>query len=58
MKIWYFYCQYKASDMGTNRLSYNIFDLRHVSKSSYIVAEEKQNVHIFIQVSKQRKWKM
>ena len=24
--------QYKASGLGTNRISYKIFDLRHVSK--------------------------
>ena len=35
----------------------NIFDLCHVSKSSCTLLEEKQNVHIFIQVAKQRKWK-
>ena len=33
MKIWYFYGQYKAKiGLGTNEKSYNIFDLRHMSK--------------------------
>ena len=54
MKIWYFHGQYKANGLGTNKISYNIFDLRHVSK---VAAKEKQNAHIFILVSKRRKWK-
>ena len=32
MKIWYFHGQYKANGLGTNKISHNIFDLRHVSK--------------------------
>ena len=32
MKIWYFHGQYKASGLETNKISCNIFDLRHVSK--------------------------
>ena len=32
MKIWNFHGQYKANGLGTNKISYNIFDLRHVSK--------------------------
>ena len=32
MKTWYFHGQCKASGLGTNKISYNIFDLRHVSK--------------------------
>ena len=31
MKIWYFYGQYKASGLGTNKVSY-ISNLRHMSK--------------------------
>ena len=36
MKIWYCHGQYKASGLGTNKVSYNIFDLRHVSKSTFV----------------------
>ena len=32
MKIWYFLGQYKANGLGTKKISYNVFDLRHVSK--------------------------
>ena len=32
MKLWYVHGQYKASGLGTNRISYNIFDLRKVIK--------------------------
>ena len=32
MKIWYVHGQYKASGLGTNRISYNIFDLSQVMK--------------------------
>ena len=32
MKIWYDHGQYKASGLGTNRISYNIFDLSQVMK--------------------------
>ena len=32
MKIWYFHGKYKANGLGTTKISYNIFDLRHVSK--------------------------
>ena len=32
MKIWYVHGQYKASGLGTNRISYNIFDLGQVMK--------------------------
>ena len=34
MKIWYFYGQYKANGLGTKKKSYNIFDLRHLSKAA------------------------
>ena len=56
MEIWYFHGQYEANGLGNNEISYNIFDLRHVSKVAAQL-EEKQNVHVFIQVPKQRKWK-
>ena len=32
MKIQYLHCQYKANGPGTNKVFYNIFYLRHVSK--------------------------
>ena len=31
MKIWYFHGQYITDGVGTNEISYNIFDLRHMS---------------------------
>ena len=49
--------QHKASGLGTNRISYKIFDIRHVSKAAAHFQKRKQNVHIFIQVPKRRKWK-
>ena len=50
MKIWYFHGQYKASGLGTNKISYNIFDFTSREQSSGILSEE-------IQASKRRKWK-
>ena len=47
MKIWYFHGQYITNGLGTNEISYNIFDLRDMSCR---LSEEKQNVHIFTQV--------
>ena len=32
MKIWYFHDQYKANSLETNKISYNTFDLHHMSK--------------------------
>ena len=32
IKVWYFHDQYKASSLGTNGISNNIFDLHRVSK--------------------------
>ena len=32
MKIWYFHGQYVTNGSGTNEISYNIFDLRHMRK--------------------------
>ena len=57
MKILYFHSQYKADGLGNNKMSYNIFDLRLREQSSCTLSEEKQNVHIFIQVSRRREWK-
>ena len=51
MKTLYFHRQYKTNGLETNEMSY-IFDLRHLSKIAAHFAG-KQNVHIFIQVSKQ-----
>ena len=55
MKIWYFHGQYKANVLGTNEISY-IFNLCRMSKVAAHF-QRKKNVHIFIQVSKQRNWK-
>ena len=52
MKIWYFHGQYKANSLETNKISYNT-----KQQSSCTLSEERQNVHIFIQVAKQRKRK-
>ena len=49
MKIWYFHGQYKASDLGNNETSYNIFDLRHVSK---VAAHFQKKNKMFIQLFK------
>ena len=57
MKIWYFHGLYQADDLGTNNISHDIFNLRHVSKVAAHFLEEKQDVHMVIQVSNQRKWK-
>ena len=43
--------------MRTNNISYDIFNSRHVSKVAAHFSEEKQDVHMVIQVSEQRKWK-
>ena len=52
---WYFHGQYITNGFGTNEISYYIFDLRHIISCRLL--DEKQDVHIFTQVSKQRKWK-
>ena len=57
MKIWYFHGQYITNGLGTNEISYNIFDLRHMSKLAADFQKKNKNVYIFTQVSKQRKWK-
>ena len=46
----------KANSLGTNEISCNIFDFCHMSKVAPHF-QKKKNVHIFIQVAKQRKWK-
>ena len=50
MKICYFHGQYKANSLGTNEISYNISDLRQLSKVAAHI-QKKKNAHI------QRKWK-
>ena len=57
MKIWYFHGQYITNGLGTNEISHNIFDLRHMSKLAADFQKKNKNVYIFTQVSKQRKWK-
>ena len=52
MKIRYFHGQYKTNVLGTNEISY-IFDSWRMSKVGAHF-QRKKNVHIFIQVSKQR----
>ena len=41
MRIWYFHGQYTPNGLGTNDISYNIFDLRHMSKLAAVF--QKQN---------------
>ena len=57
MKIWYFHGQYITNGSGNNEISYNIFDLRHMSKLAANFEKKNKIVYIFTQVSKQRKWK-
>ena len=45
MKIWYSHGQYRANGLGANNISYNIFDLRHVSK---VAAHFQKKNKIFI----------
>ena len=54
MEIWYFHGQYKADGLRTNKISYNIFDLRHVSKvASHFPKKTKcSNDHSRIQTKK------
>ena len=55
MKIWCFHGQYITNGFGTNEKSYSAFDLRQIISCRLL--EEKQNVHIFTQIFKQRKCK-
>ena len=58
IKIWYFHGLYKAADgLGTKIMPYHTFNLLHVSKVAAHFSEEKKDVHMVIQVSKQRKRK-
>ena len=42
MKIWYFHGQYKANSLGTNEISYNISDLRQLSKVAAHIQKKKK----------------
>ena len=57
MNIWHIHGQYKASGLKTNEISCNIFYLHHMGKVAAHFQKKKQNIQIFIQVPKQRKWK-
>ena len=54
MKIWYFHGQYKANTLGTNEKSYNIFDLRHMSKvAAHFQKKNKMLIYSFKQPNKE-----
>ena len=57
IKNWYFHGQYKADGLGTNKISYNISNLRHVSKVNAHFQNNNKMFISLIQVSKRRKWK-
>ena len=47
MKIWCFHGQYKASGLGTNKISY-IFDLCHMSKgAAHFPKKNKMFIYLF-----------
>ena len=50
MNIWFYHGQYKANSLGTNEISYNIFDLRHMSK---VAADFQKKNKMFIYSFKQ-----
>ena len=50
MKIWYFHGQYITNGLGTNKISYNIFDLRNMSKVAADFQKKIRNIYIFTQV--------
>ena len=54
MKIWYFHGQYRTNGLRINEISYNIFDLRHMTK---LAPDFQKKNNTFTQVSKQRKCK-
>ena len=45
IKIWYFHGQYITNGLGTNKILYNIFGLRHMSK---LAADFQKKKKIFI----------
>ena len=57
MKIWYLHSQYITNGLGTNEVSYNVFDLRHMNKLAPDFQTKNKNVYTFTQVSKERIWK-
>ena len=46
MKVWYFHGQYKINILGTNKISDNIFYLRHVSKVA-VHFQKKNKIFIY-----------
>ena len=50
MKIWYFHGQNITNGLGTNKISYNIFDLRNMSKVAADFQKKNRNIYIFTQV--------
>ena len=51
--------QYKASGLGTNRISYKIFDIRHVSKAAAHFQKKKTKcsyIHSSTQTKKVEKY--
>ena len=54
MKIWYFHGQYKVSSLGINKISYNIFDLRQMSKvASHFHKKNKMFIYSFKYANKE-----
>ena len=60
MNIWYFHGQYNESGLETNRVSYNVFDLRHMSKvAAHFQKKNKMfiySIHSSIQTNKVEKY--
>ena len=52
----YFHGQYKTDGLGTNEISFNNPNLRHVSKVAAHFQNNKKMFISFIQVYKRRKW--
>ena len=46
IEIWYFHGQYEANDSGTNEISLNFFDLRHVSKVAAL-SQKKNKMFVY-----------
>ena len=54
MKNWYFHGQYKANSLVINKISYNIFDLRHMSKvAAHFQNKNKMFMYSFKQPSRE-----
>ena len=60
MKIWYFHGQYKASGLGTNIVSYNVFDLPRMSKVAGHFQKKNElfiySIHLSIQTNRVEKY--